>query len=321
MKKKIFLGIDTSNYMSSVCFIDENRNILHERRQLLSVKEGKRGLQQSEAVFQHIKNIPELLDNNINLSEYEIAAIGVSKAPRSQEGSYMPVFMTGISLAESIGRIFNLPIFYTTHQEGHIAAGYYSTPNRPTKDDFLVVHISGGTSEILYVKLKETGYTIEMIGGTLDIHAGQLIDRMGVLMGLQFPAGKYLELIAKESPEDFDRIPTSVKGLSFHFSGAEAEGIRRFNRGEPQSLLARAIEHNIAATIEKALKRSIEAGFPKEILVVGGVAQNQYIREHLQQRLQHPRIGAQLYYAEKNYSGDNAFGVANITLNNFLLNF
>lgn len=320
MEKKVFLGIDTSNYMTSICLIDENREIIHEGRRLLQVTNGERGLQQSEAIFQHTKNLPLLFKEADTLSNFNIAAIAVSKSPRPREDSYMPVFLSGVSVSESIAAIFKKPLYYTTHQEGHIAAGIYSIANRPKSDRFLVVHLSGGTSEILNVEAEKAGYHIEKIGGTLDLHAGQLIDRIGVQLGFPFPAGKYLEELANESSGNFNRLVASMKELSFHFSGAEAEAKRRIEKGESKEDIARAIENVIAVTIEKTLKMAITLGYPKDILIVGGVAQNLYIQDYLKESLEHISKGGTLYFAAKGYSSDNAFGVANIGLDNYLLN-
>jgi len=318
MKKKVFLGIDTSNYMTSICFINENREIVHEGKRLLEVTKGEIGLQQSEAIFQHTKNLPLLFKEADTLSDFNITAIAVSKSPRPSEESYMPVFLSGVSVSESIAAIFKKPLYYTTHQEGHIAAGFYSLVDKPNNDRFLAVHLSGGTSEILNVVVAKAGYKVEKIGGTLDLHAGQLVDRIGVQLGLQFPAGKYLEELADKSSGNFKKMPASINELSFHFSGAEAEAKRRIDKGEPKEDIARAIENVIAVTIEKALKKAIELGHPKEILIVGGVAQNQYLQNYLKESLE-LNIGAKLYFAAKGYSGDNAFGVANICLDNYLL--
>lgn len=319
MKKKAFLGIDTSNYMTSICFINENREILYEGKRLLHVAKGERGLQQSEAIFQHTKNLPLLFKEADTLSDFNIIAIAVSKTPRPREESYMPVFLSGVSVSESMAAIFKKPLYYTTHQEGHIASGFYSMADKPKSDRFLAVHLSGGTSEILDVEVIKAGYNIKKIGGTLDLHAGQLVDRIGVQLGLPFPAGQYLEELADKSSGDFNRLPVSMKELSFHFSGAEAEAKRRIEKGEQKANIAKAVENVIAVTIEKTLKKTIELGYPKEILIVGGVAQNLYLQSYLKESLEHFNIGAKIYFAARDYSGDNAYGVANICLDNYLL--
>ncbi|WP_339062482.1 O-sialoglycoprotein endopeptidase [Tepidibacillus marianensis] len=272
-------------------------------------------MQQSQAVFQHVKNLPELFKAADIQTEYPLCGIAVSQAPRPVEHSYMPVFQVGLAVAESIAATFSIPIYYTTHQEGHIAAGIYSSNETPLQNRFIAVHLSGGTSEILSVRTLESGYHIEQIGGTMDLHAGQLVDRIGVLLGYPFPAGKYIEELATTITGDFERIPTSVHSTSFHFSGAEAEARRRIERGIAPAQIARAIEHQIAMSIGKALNHAMKLGFSKDILVVGGVAQNRYIRQNLIKMIGRNSFGGKLFFADRAYSGDNAFGVANIALN------
>ncbi|WP_139489319.1 O-sialoglycoprotein endopeptidase [Brevibacillus dissolubilis] len=308
--KKVMLGIDTSNYRTSLCLVGEDGEIVAEAKRLLKVKEGKRGLQQSEAVFQHVMNLPELSDQ-LRMDEWEVVGICASEKPRPVDQSYMPVFKVGEGLAKSLSVFLKVPYYLTTHQEMHIASGEYTAEERPQADEFLAVHLSGGTSEILTCKRHEHGYYIEKIGGTIDLHAGQLVDRIGVALGMQFPAGPYLEELAKQGSGEEFRVPSSVNGLTFSFSGPEAQLLRAIAQGKvPHSEIARATEQCIANTLEKALRNAVEAGVGKEILIVGGVAANQYIRERLIKRLEHPAVRAKLYFCELAYTGDNAYGVA-----------
>ncbi|NGQ94706.1 O-sialoglycoprotein endopeptidase [Brevibacillus sp. SYP-B805] len=306
---KVVLGIDTSNYRTSLCLAGEDGRIVAEAKRLLRVKEGKRGLQQSEAVFQHVMNLPELSEA-MRLAEWEIVAVCASEKPRPVEGSYMPVFKVGEGLAKSFAVFHKVPYYLTTHQEGHIAAGELTAAARPRQDRFLAVHLSGGTSELLLCTRRESGYAIEKIGGTADLHAGQLVDRVGVALGLPFPAGPALEKLARQAAGTF-RVPSAVNGLTFSFSGPEASLLRAIEQGNvPPSEIARATEQCIANTLEKVLRTAREQGYPEEILIVGGVAANQYVRERLIKRLEHPAVRARLFFCDPAYSGDNAYGVA-----------
>jgi N6-L-threonylcarbamoyladenine synthase len=306
---KVMLGIDTSNYRTSLCLVGEAGQIVAEAKRLLRVKEGKRGLQQSEAVFQHVMNLPEL-GEQLRLSEWEIVGVCASEKPRPVEGSYMPVFKVGEGLAKSLAIFHKVPFYLTSHQEGHIAAGEYTSAARPQKDRFLAVHLSGGTSELLLCTRHEHGYAIEKIGGTTDLHAGQLVDRIGVALGLPFPAGPELEKLAQQASGEY-RVPSSVNGLMFSFSGPEASLLRAIaQKNVPAAEIARATEQCIANTLEKVLRTARESGHPEEILIVGGVAANQYMRERLIKRLEHPAVKAKLYFCDPVYSGDNAYGVA-----------
>lgn len=306
---KVMLGIDTSNYRTSLCLAEEDGRIVAEAKRLLKVKEGKRGLQQSEAVFQHVMNLPELSEQ-MKWTEHEIEAICVSEKPRPVDQSYMPVFKVGEGLAKSLATYLRVPLHLTTHQEGHIAAGEYTAKKRPDEERFLAVHLSGGTSELLLCDRHAAGYAIQKLGGTIDLHAGQLVDRIGVALGLSFPAGPLLEELAKEATGEF-RISSAVDGLSFSFSGPEASLLRTIQESRiSPAEIARATEQCIANTLEKSLRHAVEQGLPKEILIVGGVAANQYMRERLLRRLEHPAVGAKLYFCDPVYSGDNAYGVA-----------
>lgn len=306
---KVMLGIDTSNYRTSLCLAQEDGRIVAEAKRLLKVKEGKRGLQQSEAVFQHVMNLPELSEQ-MKWMDYEIEAVCVSEKPRPVDQSYMPVFKVGEGLAKSLATYLRVPLHLTTHQEGHIAAGEYTADVRPEENRFLAVHLSGGTSELLVCERLSTGYSIEKVGGTIDLHAGQLVDRIGVALGMSFPAGPQLEELAKQASGEF-RVSSAVDGLSFSFSGPEASLLRALQAGAASHAdIARATEQCIANTLEKSLRHAVEQGLPKDILIVGGVAANQYMRERLIKRLEHPAVKAKLYFCDPVYSGDNAYGVA-----------
>ncbi len=308
------LGMDTSNYRTSICMMDEKGRVYLDQRKLLEVKAGERGLQQSAAVFQHIKHLPELIDGPSTLSG-SLRAIAVSAAPRPAQNSYMPVFQVGVSYARWLARFLSVPCFQTTHQEGHLAAGVWSLGDTGKQLDqaaaFTAVHLSGGTSEILVVEPTPTGYKTETIGGSTDLYAGQLIDRVGVALGLPFPAGPSLEQLALQGGgESKLRISSSVKGTWFSFSGPETQALRYLSAGMSPAAIARAIEICVANTLEKALRNAFVAGYPKNVLWVGGVMANRWIKNRLQQRLEHPAVGAKCYFSAPEYSGDNACGVA-----------
>ncbi|GAB7386833.1 O-sialoglycoprotein endopeptidase [Bacillaceae bacterium] len=311
----LILGIDTSNYMTSLCLVDLQGALISEARRLLPVREGKKGVQQSEAVFQHVMQLPELA-GELALVSQKLVAVAVSTAPRPAEGSYMPVFKVGEGLAKCLALFHRIPCFTTTHQEGHVAAGEFTATPPLRGERFIAVHLSGGTSEILACRKKADGYEIERLGGTIDLHAGQLIDRVGVAMGLPFPAGPHLEKLAREAeafPDSF-AVPSYVEGFDFSFSGPTTALLKAVAQGTPFPLVARAAEQCISNTLEKALRKTVADGIGKDILLVGGVAANEYIRNRLRKRLEHPAVGARLSFADPRFSGDNAFGVARIGL-------
>lgn len=315
---RLILGVDTSNYRTSLCLINEEGAVVAEERMLLTVKPGERGLQQSEALFQHIQRLPQLAEK-MSWSGNQVVAVAASTRPRPVEGSYMPVFTAGESWGRGIATFLRVPFYSTSHQEMHIAAGEFSVTARPAGDDFLAFHLSGGTSELLQCRRTANGYDIEILGGSLDLHAGQLVDRVGVAMGLPFPSGPYLEKLANEVHEDELRVPATGKGYHFHLSGAETQLLRAIaDDSHSKPAIARATELCIAKCLEKTIRYAVEKGHPKEVLIVGGVAANARIKARLKERLEHPAVGCTLFFAEPYYSGDNAFGVAHIGLHLWL---
>ncbi|KEO82548.1 O-sialoglycoprotein endopeptidase [Tumebacillus flagellatus] len=310
------LGIDTSNYTTSLCLIDEQGQIVREERRLLRVEEGERGLQQSAALFQHVQNLPILMES-LGTMPQGLAAVCASTRPRRRDGSYMPVFTAGSGLGRSLAAVYGVPFLETSHQEGHIAAGEGSAETVPA-DHFLAVHISGGTTDLLNVRRLADGYDIEELGTSTDLHAGQFVDRVGVALGLPFPAGPHLEQLAQQSTDESVTLPSPVSGFNLSFAGPETAALRLIQSGANPADVARAVERCIAKGLEKTLRKAVEELGVKHLLIVGGVAANAFIRGRLQHRLEHPAVRASLYFALPRYSTDNAFGVARLGLSQLL---
>lgn len=311
-----FLGIDTSAYTSSVAVIDEGQQIVWESRRLLEVPLGERGLAQSEALFQHLQVLPKLINQAPQDIWSKIEGIGVSTRPRPVEGSYMPVFMAGLAIASSLASGLRVKLISTSHQEGHLAVGALEGL---LASDFLAVHISGGTTELLKVRKNTLGkYDLQILGKSTDLHAGQFIDRVGVSLGFPFPAGKELEKLAfKAAPGSASLLPSSVKGYEMSFSGVETAVQRMIKLKKRPADLARAVEGCIVRTIFKVLEKAIKDTGLREILIVGGVASNRYIRNELTKKLYNQ---AKLFWAKPELSTDNAIGVALITREALLAN-
>lgn len=308
----LFLGIDTSAYTSSLAVIDDKKQLIWEKRRILEVPNGERGLSQSEALFQHIQVLPGLISTVPEKIWEDINGIGVSVSPRPVEGSYMPVFTVGNALAASLSSALRVKHIATSHQEGHIAAGLESAEKMITTPEFLAVHISGGTTELLKVKKLNLGrYEIRIMGESSDLHAGQFVDRVGVRLGLSFPAGKELEKLAlRSAPGSASLLPSSVKGYEMSFSGVESAVQRMIEEEKRPADLARAVEGCIVRTLAKVLERAVEDTGLKEILIVGGVASNKYIRSELDKKL---NTQAKILWAKTEWSTDNSIGVALIT--------
>lgn len=305
-----YLGIDTSCYTTSVAVIDEEEKLVLDKRIMLRVKSGDRGIRQSDAFYQHIENLDtEFKEVFKNIDAKKIKAIGVSSRPRNNPDSYMPVFNSGLHIANIMSLSMNIPLFVLSHQEDHILAGLWSQQFAPSKP-FAAYHLSGGTTELLFVEGRKD-MKIEIIGGSSDLKAGQFIDRVGVSMGLNFPCGKEMDMLSKSAAEEGYAIPSAVKGSYASFSGPETHVQRIIKEGNyDRASLSKAVFMCIAESIEETLINSKDINKWEEVLLIGGVSSNSTVFEYLtnSSRLKRHNIG--LIFSQSRYCGDNALGGA-----------
>ena len=298
------LGIDTSCYTTSAALVSVEGELLGSARRLLTVGEGERGLQQSQGLFQHVKNLPDMI-GQVMQGAPQICAVCASVRPRPAEESYMPVFRAGESQARAAAALLRVPFYPVSHQEGHVRAAMVDAgidAGRP----FLALHLSGGTTEIL---LADQGRPT-LLGGSLDLHAGQLVDRTGVRMGLGFPAGPALEKLAMQAaPQGL--LGVSIKGTSCNLAGAENKIERWLAQGElSREQIAAEVFDFLCRTIERMIENACEATGARQALLAGGVASSTLLRSMLNVRAKKRRLNCRLHYAHPELSGDNAVGVA-----------
>ena len=295
------IGIDTSNYTTSIAFFDGTGG--ENCSKLLPVKSGELGLRQSDAVFAHIKSLPELSGRLFShIGKSPITAVGVSTRPRAVEGSYMPCFLVGLSHATLLSDALHVPLVEVSHQQGHVAASLWSAGHLELMDEpHLAWHLSGGTTELLLVEPEGKLVKCTKIGGTTDISAGQLIDRTGQLLGLPFPSGKHLDALSREAAgKDFFRV--KCKDMTFSFSGMQNKVQQYFEaNGDPAETAAyalRCVAYGVFHATQQALKAY--PGLP--VVFSGGVASNTLLRQVLKP--------LNPIFAQPQYSTDNAMGVA-----------
>lgn len=294
------LGIDTSNYTTSVSVYGGDG--LESERKILDVKQGMRGIRQSDAVFIHNRELPTMIEKLLD-GRTAVDAVSVSTRPRYIDGSYMPVFTVGQGYARAIAAALNIPLYEFSHQDGHIMAGAYSADKLDLLNEpFVSVHLSGGTTEILLSSFNGYNFDNTIIGGTLDISVGQLIDRVGVAMGLKFPCGKELEKLADGNAFK-PKLPMSVKGAYMNLSGIETKLLRDING--INTAIAAGLFYYIRDILIKIIIAATEQTGVKKVLLVGGVASNGIIRSGLESCSEF-----KAYFASKELSTDNAVGIA-----------
>ena len=295
------LGIDTSNYTTSIAWFDGVEGVNCSR--LLPVKQGELGLRQSDAVFSHIKSLPELsgrLFSDVRMDA--VTAVGVSTRPRAVEGSYMPCFMVGYSHAKLIADLLRVPLVEVSHQQGHVAASLWSAGRLELMDQpHLAWHLSGGTTELLLVEPDGKNVRCTRIGGTTDISAGQLIDRTGQMLDLPFPSGKHLDALSADA-QMTETFKVKCPAMEFSLSGVQNK-VQQFHQkhGIPTETAAYALRCVGQAVLQATRNAQKEySGIP--VVFSGGVASNSMLR----------RLAAPLdpIFSQPQYSTDNAMGVA-----------
>ncbi len=304
---RVVIGFDTSCYTTSVAAVTVEGEVLASCRRLLPVKLGDRGLRQSEGVFHHVRALPERLEELApHIRDCEIAAVCVSARPRDEADSYMPVFHAGDAQGRGLAAMLGVPCFATTHQRGHIAAA--KVDSGIAEGDLLAVHLSGGTTELLSL----VGEELTLLGGTLDLHAGQVVDRTGVAMGLAFPAGPHLEKLARQGTSQARLTMTTRNGgLDCHFSGAETQIQRWIQSGElPREDIAREVYDLLSRTVARMICAGTEKTGIGQTLIAGGVASSPLFREMVTERIRKRDRDLRVCFGKPEYSGDNAVGVA-----------
>lgn len=306
----MFLGIDTSCYTTSVAIMAEDGALVADARRPLVVKAGGRGLAQSEMLYQHTRNLPEIFAQALDAAggRLQLEAVAASVQPRPLAESYMPAFLAGAGYARVLAMSHGVPFRQLSHQENHILAGVWSAGG-PSSDRYLAVHVSGGTTEIIEVSVVGQRMAVKLLGGSKDIAAGQLVDRVGVALGLDFPAGARLEELACLGHSSPARLPVSIDGLTVSFSGPESHAHRLLASGHAPAAVAAGVELCIAESLAKLINTASKVAGIHDFLMVGGVTANSFIRRHITECVAKDGV-TRLYFPAREYSPDNAVGAA-----------
>ncbi|MDO4383169.1 MAG: O-sialoglycoprotein endopeptidase [Eubacteriales bacterium] len=304
---RIALGIDTSNYKTSVAITDESGRVLYQRSEFLKVEQGKRGLRQSEAFFHHCQVLPSFIEEGFEqVNPKDITSIAVSSRPRNVEGSYMPVFLAGIQTGQIISAALQVPLKKFSHQEGHIEAILSSLPD-VKEERFILFHLSGGTTECLLCQRTDWGYDAEIIGGTKDISMGQLLDRAGVHLGYAFPSGKYLDRIAMTHPVTLRPSKVKIQKGYFNLSGMETQ-VKKSIEQEGDRIIP-GIFFELQRVLHQTAKELSKAYDVPTVVMAGGVSSSDTLRNY-SKSWDEKEDGCQIFFGDPVLSGDNAVGIS-----------
>ncbi|MBQ6625435.1 MAG: peptidase M22 [Clostridia bacterium] len=299
-----YLGLDTSNYTTSSAIY--SNDVVVQSKKLLPVKEGEKGLRQSDAVFHHTVQMPEVINKLFDNQKFDIKAVGCSSKPCDTPNSYMPCFLVGKNTAFTVSKALGVPYYEFSHQSGHIAAAIYSTGRSDLLEkEFIAFHLSGGTTQAILVKPdKETVFKTQLVAESLDLKAGQAIDRVGLMLGLKFPCGAELEKLALQSDSKFN-IKVQLKGNDCCLSGLENQCKKMLDNYKKEDVALYCIEY-----IKKVLSEmtgNLQNVYGNiDFLYAGGVMSNSIIRNYISDKFNG-------YFAKPEFSCDNAAGIAYLT--------
>ena len=288
------LGLDTSNYTTSAAWADAAAERVEQQKQLLPVTKGKMGLRQSDAVFHHVRQLPNIVERLRQHCPEPFSCIAASERPQEVDGSYMPCFLVGMGAARELAAVMGVPYIGVTHQQGHVAAAAFGAGRMDLLDQpFLAFHVSGGTTDALTVEpTKAGGITCRVVARSLDLKAGQLIDRVGGMLGLPFPAGPALEQLALTAEQTYrPRIPLRdgccslsgvqnqceqmlQKGTPPRRNRPLLSGLRGGGAGWDDPCAAAAIPRSSAAVcgrcdVQQSVARAADGGFWRQLCATG----------------------------------------------------
>lgn len=304
----LILGVDTSNYTTSLACFDTEEDVIVQKKKLLPVAVGQLGLRQSDAVFHHTVQLPELFEQlSAECDLDKVAAVGVSVKPSGEEKSYMPCFLSGISAAVAFSSAADCDLHRFSHQQGHIAAALYSAKRLELLNErFIAFHVSGGTTQALLVEPDETEICkATLIASSLDLKAGQAVDRVGVMLGLAFPAGKFLDELACKCTERI-KVKPVLRGCDCSLSGVENKCKKLLDSGESHEYIARFCIEYICASLDGMAASLIEKYGKLPLVFSGGVMSNSIISRRLTEKYS-------AVFAAPEFSCDNAAGIAVLT--------
>lgn len=307
----LYLGIDTSNYTTSTALYDSESGSMYQQKKLLPVKKGQLGLRQSDAVFHHTQQLHTLFSELVrDVDTSQIKAIGVSTRPRPVDGSYMPCFTVGENTAEILSSALKIPLLRFSHQEGHISAALFSA----NRDDlfskqFLAFHVSGGTTEAVIAKGSGYGFSLDLVASSLDLHAGQAVDRVGLMLGLGFPCGAELEALALKNTEPIKIKPT-LKGFDCCLSGVENKCRKMIDEGKTKEYVAAYCLKYIEESLSEMTQKLLAHYGKMPVLFAGGVMSNSIIKNSFTEKYN-------AVFAEPSFSTDNSAGIAYLAYRKF----
>lgn len=308
MKDIYILGIESSCDETSASIVkngtEEIATVISSQ---IDIHKNYGGVVPEIASRHHVKNITIILEECLkkaNMTIDDVDAIAITYGP-----GLIGSLLIGLEAAKTLSFIYNKPLIPVHHIAGHI---YANSLVKELKFPLLAVVVSGGHTEIIEMKKH---YSFEKLGGTLDDAIGECYDKVARVIGLEYPGGPKLDKLAKEGKYTYKLpIPLQDDSYNFSFSGLKSAVINLAHneeqRGEElrKSDLAASFQKVAVESIVSKVKKAIEEKNIKNVIVAGGVAANNGLREAMQEMTE--ELGVELSIPPMKYCTDNGTMIA-----------
>ncbi|WP_287951041.1 bifunctional N(6)-L-threonylcarbamoyladenine synthase/serine/threonine protein kinase [Acidiplasma sp.] len=290
----IVLGIEGTAHTISAGIVDDSR-ILANASSTYIPDHG--GIHPREAAIHHADKIMDVMHK-----AFEEAKIGPDKVDLvsfSQGPGLGPCLRIAAVAARSFSLKYNIPILGVNHPLGHVEIGRKLSG----AIDPIMLYISGGNTQII---AHEAG-RYRVLGETMDIGLGNLLDKFARDSGIPFPGGPVIERLALKGRKLLD-LPYSVKGMDTSFSGIYTASKRYLETGERLEDICFSIQETSFAMVIEVLERALYYTSKNEILLAGGVARNDRLRSMILEMAE--SSGYKAYLTDKKYCMDNGAMIA-----------
>jgi N6-L-threonylcarbamoyladenine synthase/protein kinase Bud32 len=286
----ICIGLEGTAEKTGVGIVDSDGHVLALQGRALLPEKG--GIHPREAAQHHAENLVPLIKKSLdeaNLSLEDLDMVAFARGP-----GLGPALRTVATAARSLALSLDVPIVGVNHCIGHIEIGRLTTGCQ----DPLTLYVSGGNTQVTAFDAGR----YQIFGETLDIAIGNCLDQFARTVGLGHPGGPRVEELALAS-DNYLKLPYTVKGMDLSFSGLLTAAIRKYESGAALEDVCHSLQETAFSMLVEVTERALAHSKKSEVLLVGGVAANQRLREMLEVMTQ--EHFAEFFMPEMKYCGDN----------------
>lgn len=292
----ICIGLEGTAHTFGAGIVNEDGEVLANSSEVYEPEEG--GIHPREAAQAHSQNARKVLDSALNKAE--VKAKDIDLISFSQGPGLGSCLRTVATAGRALAVWLDVPIVGVNHCVAHVEVGRLSEGAQ----DPVTLYVSGGNTQVIAFD----GGRYRIFGETLDIALGNCLDAFARKVGIPHPGGPRIEELAKKS-ERMIELSYSVKGMDLSFSGLMTEAVRKHkNEGVKLENLAHSLQETAFAAVTEVTERAVAHTEKNEVMLVGGVAANQRLREML--NLMSQEHGASFHVPSMEFCADNGAMIA-----------